>query len=143
MGGRARPHALLAALIAVVLLLGCRRPAPARIHAAPDSRHVVVVSIDGLRPDHLKKPGLRIPTLRALIEAGASAEGVESTWPSVTYPAHATMVTGVSPARHGVHDNKVFDPLGVANDAWVWEARAIRVRTLWDAARDAHVATGA
>lgn len=125
-------------------LASCRRSSAAPAVRAPDdSRHVVVISIDGLRPDHLRRPGLAIPTLRALMAAGVTADGVVSVWPSVTYPAHVTMVTGVSPAKHGVLTNKVFDPLGKTNDAWVWEASAIRARTLWDAAREGHVSTGA
>jgi predicted AlkP superfamily pyrophosphatase or phosphodiesterase len=32
--------------------------------------------------------------------------------PSVTYPIHTTIVTGVWPAKHGIYANTTFDPLG-------------------------------
>ena len=57
-----------------------------------------------------------------------------SVWPSVTYPAHTTMVTGVSPARHGVVNNLPFDPFEDNQGGWYWYASDVRVPTLWDAA---------
>lgn len=103
-----------------------------------NSRRLVVVSIDGLRSDLVQRPddfNLKIPTLRRLVKAGASAEAVESIYPSTTYPAHTTLVTGVPPRVHGVYSHlDSRDPTAVARP-WHWFARAIRVPTLWDAAR--------
>src|SRR5712692_845470 len=65
-------------------------------------RIVVVVSIDGLPADALKDPDLPMPTLRRLAKEGARAEGISTVNPSVTWPNHTSMVTGVLPARHGV-----------------------------------------
>lgn len=118
-----------------VLAGACTRHAE---HAAsPAPRHVVMISIDGLRADALRDPdahGLKVPTLRALVARGAMAEGVTSVFPTVTYPAHATLVTGVRPARHGILNNLPFDPLGKNLDGWMWYARDVRVPTLWDVA---------
>jgi predicted AlkP superfamily pyrophosphatase or phosphodiesterase len=82
-----------------------------------------------------------LPNLVRLRDDGAHASGVEAVRPSVTYPSHATIVTGVSPARHGILYNKPFDPLGRNGDGWYWYAEDIRVPTLWDAAARAGLRT--
>lgn len=105
---------------------------------------LVVVSIDGLRPDYVREAdryGLRIPELRRLLREGASASSVAGVLPTVTYPSHATLVTGVAPARHGILANRPFDPLGANHDGWYWYAEDLRVPTLWDAATEAGLRT--
>ncbi|HVA00272.1 MAG TPA: ectonucleotide pyrophosphatase/phosphodiesterase [Terriglobia bacterium] len=98
---------------------------------------VVVLSADGMRPDfyrHADKFGLKIPNLRKLVGSGASADTVESVYPSTTYPAHATLVTGVRPRKHGIYSHLAsLDPTERARP-WTWFARAIDVPTLWDIA---------
>jgi len=97
---------------------------------------LVVLSADGMRPDFYRQPGkfgLKVPNLRELVENGASAEAVESVYPSTTYPAHVTLVTGVRPRRHGIYSHLAsLDPTEKARP-WTWFARAINVPTLWDA----------
>jgi predicted AlkP superfamily pyrophosphatase or phosphodiesterase len=100
--------------------------------------HVVLVSIDGLVPASYTRPDeldLRVPNLRRLVAEGASARGVVGVLPSVTYPSHTTLVTGVPPRDHGIFWNTYFDPLGISNDAWLWYAREIRAPTLASAVR--------
>jgi len=71
--------------------------------AAGPGRHVVLISIDGMRPASYTSAGpAKIPTLRALMARGAHARGVVGVLPSVTYPSHTTMITGVPPAVHGI-----------------------------------------
>jgi Type I phosphodiesterase / nucleotide pyrophosphatase len=55
--------------------------------------------------------------------------------PTVTYPSHTTLITGVEPAVHGIYDNQIFDPENRSNGAWFWYARSIKVPTLPTAAR--------
>ena len=105
---------------------------------------LVVVSIDGLRPDYVREAdrySLRIPELRRLLREGASASGVSGVLPTVTYPSHATLVTGVAPARHGILANRPFDPMGTNRDGWYWYAEDLRVPALWDAASAAGLRT--
>ena len=96
---------------------------------------MVVLSADGMRPDFYRQPkkfGLKIPNLRELVKSGASAESVESVYPSTTYPAHVSLVTGVRPRRHGIYSHLAsLDPTEKARP-WTWFARAINVPTLWD-----------
>jgi predicted AlkP superfamily pyrophosphatase or phosphodiesterase len=105
---------------------------------------VLLVSIDGLRPDYLLQAdqhGLKIPHLRRMLAEGAYATGVHGVLPTVTYPSHATLVTGVSPARHGICANTTFDPEGRNYEGWYWYAADLKVPTLWDEARNAGLTT--
>ncbi len=98
---------------------------------------LVVISIDGLRPDYITAAdvhGSKVPNLRGLMKDGAFAEGVTGVIPTVTYPSHTTLMTGVWPAKHGILGNATFDPLQKNYQGWYWYAEDIRVPTLWDAA---------
>src|ERR1019366_8286636 len=106
---------------------------------------LLVVSLDGMRPDYVLKAdehGLKIPHLRRLLAEGAHASGVRGVLPTVTYPSHTTILTGVWPAKHGIYSNVVTDPLGRNLDGWYWYAEVIRAPTLWDAASSAGMKVG-
>jgi predicted AlkP superfamily pyrophosphatase or phosphodiesterase len=124
---------------ALLLLVACA----CRLGAQPTSstsHPVVLISIDGLKPEYVLQAdahGLRIPNLRALVARGAHASGVVGVVPTVTYPSHTTLVTGVAPARHGIITNNTFDPLNRNRGGWYWYASDIRVPTLWDAVMNA------
>ncbi len=95
---------------------------------------VVMISVDGMKPEYVleaDKRGLKIPFLRRLPLQGSYAEGVIGVWPTVTYPSHTTLVTGVSPAEHGIFANLEFDPEHHFAESWFWYAAQIRVPTLW------------
>ena len=101
---------------------------------------LVIVSIDGLRPDYITaadEHGAKVPNLRRFLKEGAYAEGVEGVVPTVTYPSHTTLMTGVWPAKHGIFANTTFDPLQKNYQGWYWYAEDIRVPTLWNAAAKA------
>jgi len=105
---------------------------------------VLLISIDGLKPEYVLEAdahGLKIPNLRRFVREGAYATGVHGVIPTVTYPSHTTLVTGVSPARHGIHANTTFDPFRNNDGGWYWYAEDIKVLTLWDAASAAHLST--
>ena len=119
-----RIAALIAGVVAGLL--------PVLALAAP----VLLISIDGLRPGDLleaDKRGIKAPVLRALVAEGAYATGVKNVLPTVTYPNHTTLITGVSPARHGIGSNTVFDPTGASDGGWYWYTSDIAAPTLWDA----------
>ena len=105
---------------------------------------VLMISVDGLKPEYVLEAdahGLKIPFLRSLMRDGAYARGVNGVWPTVTYPSHTTLLTGVSPAEHGIYNNLEFDPKNTYANAWFWYARQIRVPTLWQAAHEAGLST--
>ena len=85
---------------------------------------LVLLSVDGLRPDIYRAPESRhrFPNLAALEKAGASAEAVETIYPTTTYPAHATIVTGLPPRAHGIYSHLAsLDPTEKARP-WCWFA---------------------
>jgi predicted AlkP superfamily pyrophosphatase or phosphodiesterase len=134
---------LLALLLALV-----SAPLPAQPAAEPPrhARHVVIVSIDGLMPETYLKAdefGLKIPNLRRLMREGAWARGVVGVLPTVTYPSHTTLITGLPPRLHGIGANSILDPEGKAAEAWYWFASDIRVPTLVSAARERKLSTAA
>ena len=95
-----------------------------------------MISIDGMRPDAVLKAdeqGLKIPNLRRILKAGSHAAAVRGVLPTVTYPSHTTLVTGVSPARHHIYSNLTFDPLDKNLQGWYWYSEDIAVPTLWEA----------
>lgn len=105
---------------------------------------VLMISIDGMKPEYVTRAdehGLKLPALRAILREGAHAEGVVGVWPTVTYPSHTTLITGVSPAEHGISTNYQFDPLQCHDGAWYWYASEIKVPTLWTAAHQAGMKT--
>ncbi len=70
---------------------------------AQSDRHVVVISIDGFANAALQNPDTSAPTLRRLIREGATATGgMIPVNPTVTWPNHTAIVTGVDASRHGV-----------------------------------------
>lgn len=80
---------------------GCVSPAapPTVARPAPALR-VVLVSVDGLRPDAIDRADA--PHLRRLRARGASSPDAETVRPSITLPSHASMLTGLDFPRHGV-----------------------------------------
>lgn len=126
------------AALASLLLAACL---PATAWAEP----VLLISIDGLRPGDVleaDKRGLSLPNLRRFVTEGAHASGVTGVAPTLTYPSHTTLMTGVAPAKHGIVANNSFDPTGINQGGWYWYAQDIKVPTLWEAAAKAGLSTG-
>lgn len=106
----ARALGLLLAALAATLFGVPTVGAPAAVLAAqaampattaePVARHVIVLSLDGARADAMQAA---VP--RALAARGAVSWTAQTTYPSLTLPAHASMLSGVGPAVHGVTFN--------------------------------------
>jgi predicted AlkP superfamily pyrophosphatase or phosphodiesterase len=121
-----RPALMLACLLFPVLL--CAQPRPAK--------YVVLITIDGLRPEFYLDPSWGMVNLRHLVSAGVAAKGVNPVFPSVTYPDHTTLITGVTLATHGIYFNAPFRPRGEAGQSYVYYD-SIRTETLFDAMKKA------
>jgi predicted AlkP superfamily pyrophosphatase or phosphodiesterase len=105
---------------------------------------VLVISVDGLHPAYVTEAdryGLKVPALRRLMQQGAHARGVVGVVPTVTYPSHTTLLTGVTPQEHGIISNTPFDPLNVNKEGWYWYAEDIKAKTLWEVASKAGLRT--
>lgn len=107
---------------------------------AQEKNHVILISVDGLRPEFYLDAQWGMVNLRQGMKNGAYAEGVRGSFPTVTYPSHTTIVTGVLPAKHGIYYNTPVEPLGISGK-WFWYYKDIKVPTLWTAAKDAGLTT--
>ena len=139
-------------LVAVFLLFASivqpALPAIAQTETPPQPRrdaHVIMISIDGLVPDYYTAParlGLKAPNLTRMKLGGAYAEGVEGIFPTVTYPAHTTLITGVRPAIHGIVQNRIFEaPTAPQTEEWYWFANDVKTETLWSLSKKAGLVT--
>jgi predicted AlkP superfamily pyrophosphatase or phosphodiesterase len=128
--------------LSCVLLLICSQAVAAS--DAANAPIVLLISVDGMKPEAViaaQSHGLKVPNLRAFMADGAYSSGVLGVLPTLTYPSHTTLLTGASPARHGIFDNTTFDPKLRNERGWYWYAEDIKAPTLWDAAAAANLKT--
>lgn len=97
--------------------------------AAPQAQLVVIVSMDGLRPDAVQRA--RTPVLDSLRRQGSYTWKARTVLPSITLVSHTSMLTGVEPKRHGV-----------IRDTHVLPRRPLRVPTVFELAKRAGYPTG-
>ncbi len=95
----------LAILLALLATPGLANPAIA--DPAPQSP-LILISIDGFRADYLDRA--ISPALSALAAGGVHATRMTPSFPSVTFPNHTTLVTGLVPDHHGIVNNAFIDP---------------------------------
>ena len=109
----------------------------ASLMAAPPTNHrVILITIDGLSASYLTDPQASLPTLRRLATEGAVAEGLRVSNPSVTWPNHTTLITGVHPEKHSVLFNGILSRSGpgesVKLDGAKDQRELVAVPTLFD-----------
>lgn len=112
---------LAAAGCALALATGQAWSAPHRL---------LVISVDGLDWRYLRDRdamGLSIPNIRKLMARSEIADGVTGVWPTVTWPSHTSMLTGVRPAEHGILANAGGPPDPALS---YWSVNKIKVPTL-------------
>ncbi len=100
---------------------------------------VVLISVDGLAAYYLDDPKAEMPNIRALAAEGARAESMKASTPTVTWPNHTTLVTGVTPAIHGVVGNNYYDRAAGTKQTLIWDPvfdkdEIVKVPTLYDVA---------
>jgi predicted AlkP superfamily pyrophosphatase or phosphodiesterase len=124
--------------IAILLL------ASAALQAA--NKKLVVISIDGLRGTTLaglSARNLQTPNLNDFAQSGTLSDGLLGVYPTVTYPSHTTLVTGVSPSIHGIVSNVMFDPEHRLDGAWYWYFPQIQSPTVYTLAKQKGLTTAA
>src|SRR5262245_26629197 len=107
--------------LALVLLLAVDAGAQSTTSQPPPSeRHVVLVTIDGMRGDYIGNADgyqLKIPNLRRLMREGSFSPCTLSVFPTLTGTAHTSLVTGTGAFKHGILGNNKFD-----TSTWVYAA---------------------
>jgi predicted AlkP superfamily pyrophosphatase or phosphodiesterase len=101
---------------------------------AQKPKYVVMISIDGFRPEFYKDPSWNAINLQEIAANGIYADGVRGDFPTVTYPSHTTIITGKFPAKHGVYYNTPFETKQQVGELGYTDSRRIKTETLWDAA---------
>lgn len=124
------------ALLGASLLAACAStgPAPSVATATTAPPTVLLLSIDGLRADMVERG--HSPNLARLAREGVRSVGMSPSYPSLTFPNHYTLVTGLRPDHHGIiHNSMRAEDLGdfrldnrdaVTNPAW-WGGEPIWV----------------
>ncbi len=102
----------LAVLFSLLLILaacttGGGSPDVAPMHPSDDRPPVLLVSIDGFRADYLDR-GIT-PNLQRIVDHGVRAAWMNPSYPSLTFPNHYTLVTGLRPDHHGIVHNSMED----------------------------------
>ena len=105
----------------------------------------MVISLDGFPAYALDDPRLPVPTLRKLAREGAAAAAMKPINPTVTWPNHTTMVTGVDAAHHQVLLNGLLTRNqadgSITVEPWRSKDLMVHARTVYDAAYEAGLTT--
>lgn len=114
--------------------------------AAKSGPIVVLMTIDGFPARALKDPRLPMPTLRRMIAEGAHAEAMVPVNPTVTWPNHTALITGVNASEHHVMANgRIEFPIPGGPPVvkpWVPKNELVNARTLYEAAAEKGMTTG-
>lgn len=104
-------------------------------------RRMLVLSLDAVGSRDIEK-AKDLPGFSRFFEGAGRCMAVNSVYPSITYPAHTTIVTGRYPCHHGVVNNTKIQP-GRKSPDWYWQRKYIRGTTLYDEARSKGMTTAA
>lgn len=138
---------LLRSVVATAMLLAGSVSLPLCAQAAPATQRpkVIVISLDAFAAASLHEPRLPAPTLHALMRRGVHAVSMQPINPTVTWPNHTAMVTGVDASRHHVLvnglivDQRTTTPPGI--DMGAPKSRLVAAPTVYDAAHQAGLTT--
>lgn len=103
--------------------------------------NIFIISFDGLSTlDFEFISGL--PNFKEFIKSASYSKNVHSIYPSLTYPAHATIVTGKYPKNHGIINNTFIQPHRKSPD-WYWKRKYVKGETIYDLAIESGMKTAA
>src|SRR4051794_13139543 len=136
---------LLRRCFAIALLGGIASLGSSAATKPQKKRTVVVISLDGFPAYALDDPRLPIPTIRKLAREGVAATSMRPVNPTVTWPNHTAMVTGVDASEHQVlynglltRSDKTIQP---SIEPWVDKDRLMQAPTIYDIAYQAGLTT--
>ena len=95
---------------------------------------LLLISMDGFKHDYLELPGLmeeNIANFRTMINNGVRVEHVMNVFPTVTYPNHYTLITGLYPEHHGIVHNRFYDSSSEVKDHFMFDSRRDNFDPVW------------
>lgn len=101
---------------------------------ATDNRRIVIVSLDATGKRDMEYM-LSLPNFRKIVDNGVFCDNVESVYPSLTYPAHTSIVTGLTPNHHRIVANTKFQPER-NNPDWMYKKNLILGKSIIDVAKE-------
>lgn len=102
---------------------------------------LIIFSVDALVYEDLQTLKNK-PNFKMILDEGSRVNRMKSIYPTVTYPVHATLITGTYPEKHGVINNEEFHVGQIASN-WNWFNQSIKVPDIFDAAKKAGKTTAA
>ncbi len=99
-------------------------------------KRLIVISLDAVGSADFEYLKTR-PNFAEFLDGACLCTDVKSVYPSITYPAHVTIVTGRMPNKHGVINNTLVMP-NTSQPDWFWQRKYIRGTTLYDEAIKKH-----
>jgi len=125
---------------AILLFVAALLVSTASAQSVKQRPYVVLVSLDGFRYDYAAR--YNATNLLAIGKAGVAAEGLIPVFPTLTFPNHISIVTGLYPEHHGIVENGFYDPIrkefygmgaGAQDGSWY------RAKPLWVLAEEQNV----
>ena len=102
---------MIAAFLFCAALVVASTQSPTAGVNRPDQRnkpYVILVSLDGFRADYLDR--FALPNLQRVVRRGVRARWMNPVFPTLTFPNHYSLVTGLYPSHHGIVGNSFYDP---------------------------------
>lgn len=106
-----------------------------------ESKYLIIISFDAVSSEDIHKLK-ELDNFKYLIDNGSLITNVESIYPTLTYPAHATIMTGMYPKNHGIINN-TLNKFSDINPNWYWYRKYIKTNTLYDLAAEKGLTTAA
>ncbi len=106
------------------------------------AERMMIISLDAVGSRDLEYMG-SLPNFKKIREKSAYCDHVRSVYPSITYPAHCSIVTGQKPEKHGVINNIRVQPRRNGKEDWHWQRKYVKTETIYDLARKKGMTTAA
>lgn len=96
-----------------------------------NGKRMIVLSLDAVGSADMEYL-LKSPVFREIKENGVYCDNVSSVYPSLTYPAHTSIVTGRWPRNHGVVNNTLVQSERLSSPDWMWQRSYVKTTTIYD-----------
>lgn len=106
------------------------------------AERMIIISLDAVGSRDLDYMN-SLPNFKKIRDKSACCDHVRSVYPSITYPAHCSIVTGQKPNKHGVINNIRVQPHRNGKEDWHWQRKYVKTETIYDLARKKGLSTAA